>query len=380
MTPHDTPLPAWVSVDQLGSWDDLVQEVKQLWPDVVAKASQAQQFLERDPARVLALFALRIEFEALVAQRNAALTQVVWPRVPTGELVALLRRFVWTLAGIRYLAASMPTVDPASEVVQFYEMLIIRGLLRDVGGDLQDDEDSLDTARFAATSHLTIPWVAHELVERGKGHKPGTAAAILLGLTDVPELRELDTGEDDALKYLQKCVRRRFPKIVWGHGDPSYKGQEDPDLQGQVLLTLDKRWGRLELLERFAAALDGNLDIAPRVVSEDLGRARRKRRQQSTIEVEFHQRVPESEDDREVQDPVDPNAAADDRAIVREAVDRIRRSPDFQRPESRFRAYLEARFQGLSQKDAAEAAGVTDRTARNYDAKLQGLVSPPKGR
>ena len=41
MTPHDTPLPAWVSVDQLGSWDDLVQEVEQLWPDVVAEASQA---------------------------------------------------------------------------------------------------------------------------------------------------------------------------------------------------------------------------------------------------------------------------------------------------------------------------------------------------
>lgn len=110
MTPHDTPLPAWVLVDQLGGWDDLVQEVE-LWPDVVAEASHAQRFLRRDPARVLALFALRIEFEALVAQRNAALTQVVWPRVPTGELVALLRRFVWTLAGIRCLAASMPTVD-----------------------------------------------------------------------------------------------------------------------------------------------------------------------------------------------------------------------------------------------------------------------------
>ena len=95
MTPHDTPLPAWVSVDQLGSWDQFVRDVE-LWPDVVAEASHAQRFLRRDPARVLAFFALRIEFEALVAQRNAALTQVVWPRVPTGELVALLRRFVCT--------------------------------------------------------------------------------------------------------------------------------------------------------------------------------------------------------------------------------------------------------------------------------------------
>ena len=70
MTPHDVPLPTWVSVDEIGSWDQLVRDIA-LWPDVVAEATRAQPFVERDPERLLTLVALRHEFQTSVAQMQS---------------------------------------------------------------------------------------------------------------------------------------------------------------------------------------------------------------------------------------------------------------------------------------------------------------------
>ena len=155
-------LPDWVSVDGLGSWDQLVEEV-QVWPTVVQHVDAGQVLLVRRPVLLVVVEGVGAEFESLVRQIDDSLANVDWSEVPTEKLVALLRRFAWAEAGVRCLAELSPKDSPQDEVEQFYDMLLIRGVLEEAGGQLRDGEDALDLARFAAIGHLAIRHVAREL-------------------------------------------------------------------------------------------------------------------------------------------------------------------------------------------------------------------------
>ena len=225
-------LPEWVLVDELGTWDQLVEKVR-LWPPVVEAAKHAQAHLAREPVLQLVLTGARLEFGLVVAHMQDALARVDWSEIPPRQLVELLRRFLWTLSGVRCLAEVLPRHTADEEVEQFYDMLLVRGALAEAGGQLRVDEDFIDLARFAAIGHLTIPYVADELVRRGRGHKPGVAAAMLLGLPDDAEPNGLEEARVWGWEYLLYRIRMRFPTVLRGHGEPIYQDAEKDGSAGR---------------------------------------------------------------------------------------------------------------------------------------------------
>ena len=340
----------------------------QVWPRVFREIDAAQLHLAREPVHLIAFEGARGEFGLLVRQMHDALVTVNWSEVPTEKLVSLLRRFVWATAGVRYLAEQSPKDTNEEELRQFYDLVLIRGVVEEAEGQLRDGENALDLARFAAIGHLAIPFVVGELVRRGKGHKPGVAAAILLGLPVDSEALELDEEQGWAPEYMLRCIRRSFPNTV--RGDPSCKRQADPDLHGQVMFTLSEpAWSEADVMQRIVNALDGRMDVAPRAIHDRLARKQKSRRKKQALEVRFEERSGE-DGETVVIEPVDRSATSDSRTTSREMVQEIAQLA------KKYRAllpYLEARRMGDNQKMAASAAGISDRTARNYDRVLDDL-------
>lgn len=304
------------------------------------------------------------------------LAKVDWSQVPTTTLVALLRRFVWVLAGVQYLAERSPRATAEAEFLQFYDLLMVRGIIIEEAGDqLGDGEDALDIARFAAIGHLTIHHVAQELVRLGKGHKPGVAAAILLGLPGKPESPELDEAQGWAQGYMIRRIKWVYPQTVLAHGDPAYAEEADPDLPYHVAKTLSEpRWSDKDVLLRIVDALVGRMDVAPHAIRDRLARAQKLPREKRELEFQFAEKTDE-DGEPEVIEPADRSAdsaaGVTDRELNHEIAELGEKYP-------RLLPYLTARRRGDNQKAAASVAGISDRTARTYDTAVKDIVGRRK--
>ena len=133
------------------------------------------------------------------------------------------------------------------------------------------------------------------------------------------------------------------------------------------------------MFERAANAFDGELDIAPRAIADDLTKLHVKRWKQNKVEVEFQERPSGSDDDDKQQfdEPLDPGPGPDSQAPAREMITRVLADLGFkqQMANPKCRMYLLARLRGANQLEASRQAKVTDRTARNYEARLRPLFS-----
>ncbi len=133
-----------------------------------------------------------------------------------------------------------------------------------------------------------------EIERRLSRHVGGEAGRLLLYgkmKTRLAGWLDFDQEHERALDAVRLSVERKarptMQQLLVEHRD------RPPDVQwevaGQIPITLDADWGHLDGLQALAAAIDGNLDIAPEAVAHDLVDALRRDSRRRKIEVHFVQ-------------------------------------------------------------------------------------------
>ena len=158
--------------------------------------------------------------------------------------------------------------------------------------------------------------------------------------------------QTEAIEAIRKAAWRRTPKEL------------QPELTGQIAITLDNKWGHLDPLEGWARSLDGELNILPRAVRNDVvDQARRDRRQNLVIEF------------RDQTGPDDDGDGSGNPSLSKEQEDRVRLREliDLISANSKLRALALAALESDSglQREIATVLGVDERTVRNRMARFR---------
>jgi hypothetical protein len=129
---------------------------------------------------------------------------------------------------------------------------------------------------FLAQNALLSGPAVHREVRRRRQQHVGAPAADLVWHhqcepLDCPETEAAQLTEN-ALAALRRATVRDASRRLKLQLDPAQALAVDREaqLRSQVWKTVIERWGHLSPLEAMAAALDGNLDIAPRAIVDDL--------------------------------------------------------------------------------------------------------------
>ena len=349
--PREPQVPPWLLVDEPPTWSEVVSSVRLfegVWWEVWTE--NEQRWLDRRLNLALRL-GLR-EFEAW----GRDLQSPDLNHLSTTKLLAAFQHSYWGEVVISNLVPVSHDPDRLVRLAAGYETLIADGLLTRAMGE---PVDPLGSAKVVGSAQLPSKAVWDEVLRRGEDHRAGFAAAIIrLGR----ELSRLGTSADH---WVVPAAR-------------SYGGGEDRI--SQAFFTVDKEWGGLDPFQALRRALLGKLDIAKTAVERDRLDDRRKQRRHRRVTIQFN------EQDRDAASQAVRNQVERQRAeSYRQREQQNRHDAELRsaiaamcdrHPALKLSAYFDALEDGKNQKQAASEAGISARTARNYDALFREAFGP----
>ena len=386
-------LPAWLNASLASptSWGDLVGGPHP-WPTLFRMVwTEGDDRCDPEDLR-----RLRGCVRAVSSRWDKDLEGTAWSSVTTDELIRLLTGWLEAEVG-RLTLARLAGLDPYQQeqsATRFYMETLIRS------GELSPRADVSLTERLAIPLALSAalapaPWLLPELARRLSLHLPGTAAAITRICAAIAraegvsnenvgvELRDVDQAMAEASRYLLGGIRRSMVARQW---PPDVVETSLLDAATEQFVVVERKWGHLDPLAALSAALDGQLDIAPRAVADRLSRQAETKDTQHAHETlfDFHDEEARLDDD-------DGDSSRD--TSTRHLVSKFIQLTDRRRVKDEelaaaltaieadehvhphLRQYVSARRSGRNQKQAAAALGVTTRTARNYQKRLRELLN-----
>ncbi len=292
------------------------------------------------------------QFIACQARMREDLDRMEWSEVSAWDLVAWVEAAVSVQLGIlRFLPPEVADLDPNVRRWLFVQALILKGLETAASGELAHP---LLPALRAAASYMGGDAADAKIGRRGAGHVgflAGMLCLLMAALRQGALGSALAGDQERAVEALKKSVWRRVP------------AEQHPEVLGQIQLTLEERWGQLDPLETLARALQGELNIAPRAIQDDLLDQLRGEVRREQVEVQFKERT-EMEDGGEDMVP-SPEWGPEEERRWRECLSLVEH-------DARFRRLLLAAMEGAeTEKEIAERLRVTDRTVRNWITLLK---------
>lgn len=292
--------------------------------------------------------ALRSEFEG----RN-------WSEVSSWQLLEWLDAAIGVHLGVE--AFLPPRLDRLPLPVRRF--LYVHVFLFAAGARLAENR-AIRPIWYAAAA----PFLTEEFERRAQQHMGAEAGVLLLIMG---ALRLTPANQSGLLERDATATVDRLTKIV---GKMRVPPQDRPEIPGQIPITLGGRWGQLDPIESLARALEGELDIAPRAVRDDLVeqaiKALTGEKKRARFEVLFRehgedQDIAEAEVTEKDVVPREEERRLLERLHIQE---RLRASPRMTRLVA---AFLE---EPGRQAELARRLEVTDRTLRSWMKELERIL------
>jgi hypothetical protein len=258
-------LPDWLTVSDTPDWDHLWAMPRD-WPAMYAHTESDDPFWREHRQEISA--ALVSFGQRIVPRMLADLEAVEWEALSPGDLVVLWQQGMIARTAL-YDLSDAEDKDQDETIRRLYGMLVKEGVW------LCAQHHATSPLAFAASvaaGHFPQGPLLAEISRRGEQHPPGFAAAIVrlchalrarTGLSDLPsEISALAELEGRAKGHLQ-----RRNKAAWARLREPIPMLE---VAGQIPITVDKYWGGSDPLRVLAAALSGDLNVAPLKIASGL--------------------------------------------------------------------------------------------------------------
>lgn len=354
--------PVRILADLIESWGDLASfSWLDFWTDVWIKPDDG--FASPDAREGISQEWGRLNRACQVVMERFSVTD--WTAVPAVELVEYLKQSIWIQRG----AWSLPLVEESSRLRWpiFFDGLLRKGLVDGAKGRVANP---LEYATKAAVALYAGPLAWREIQRRGAGTTEYDAAILLLcweleasGL----EGRALDENAKTAEARLADALRRAL-KMEHLFMLKTRHGIEEGDVLGLAKVTAKEGWGRKKdpkdpfwKLSQVVAAEAGSI---VETVRRDLINLTTKRKE--SLNVEFHGK-PEEHPDRADQGREGYQGAGGRRTPLHRPVDLSLRAD----PIARRLLDVIEKHHPQTDREMAKLLGVTDRTLRNWKAKLK---------
>jgi len=320
----------------------------------------------------------RLAFQQLIDSLEPNLGELDFTKAIDEELVSL-----WVQSWIANLGVQVANVwfgNPPEEIPELVLQTLVRHDL------LISREANYHPFYFALNCHVLSSlrdrlWL--EIERRGTQHL-GFPAGVLNLLLDIDRLGD-GPPITSVFKRVLSTMERKIPQRSKRRGDlheylfnfEDYQHGElsaDWHIHSQIVMTVTERCRKYE--DGFAGlkdSLKGQLDIIPKAVSDDLLDEMRKEYKRGTQTVALSQEV-----------HAEPKTR--DTTIITQAfVNDVRRLISTHTALSagwkkKLLTYLSVYLEDKNQEEMAQQLGVSTRTLRNYDRRLQELLSHPRDR
>jgi hypothetical protein len=351
------------------------------WADVRVTA-EGVEFMARlwaAPAtnpRMRYLWGAFLSSEAHVRER---LPSVTWERFSPWQLIQFVHVGAGVNDGIGACTAELPDLARGDRARIYFHAVLIAALRYSVESgvpsEVLDSDGEIPAVRWAvmkalsgAACYAMAPYVKREVARRAKDHV-GYAAALLEVSRRADHLTPIfGVADAEAIGRLTWGQRRPVRRALERRGlNPSLIDDFLDGLDGQAVITVADNWGQVDPLELIGRALEGDLNVAPMAIQNDLKDAARRPSKQRRFEVNFERRPSLRDPDPEPFDHPDGAMKPDAEAEYQELLARVAADP-------RLWGYVLVARDAETQAQAARALGVTDRTVRNLQQNLKALL------
>jgi hypothetical protein len=306
------------------------------------------------------------------------LSDVNWERVTPWHLIQFVHVGASVSDGIESCTPELPDLARGDRARIYFHAVLIAAfrysIESGVPSQVLDSAGEVPAVRWAvmkalsgAACYAMVPHVRRELSRQGEAHVGYAAALLEIGRRADHLAPIFGTVDADLIGRLTGGRRSRMRRVLAEQGlNKSLIVDFLNGLAGQATITAASRWGHVEPLELLGRALQGELNVAPMAIQDDLGEAARRPSRQRQFEVSFERR-PSGSQGRQPLDPPDLAMKPDAEVEYQDVLKRLAADP-------KLWAYVHAAVDAETQVEAAQALGVTDRTVRNLRQRLEALL------